>query len=211
MRNQDPFRSELETAKSDPHPHLSLLERNELMAVKDTASGYGSVSRILHWGMAAAIFGLFGLGWWMTELSYYSPYYKSAPDLHRSIGVAVFAVLLLRILWRMINPKPLDTDLTPFERRASHWVHWSFYPLIAVVSISGYLISTPDGRPIEIFGLFSIPSLIQSKGLEDTAGIVHWAIAYVIITLAAIHSAAAVRHYFSGHSQVMVRMWSGPK
>ncbi len=179
------------------------------MAFNDTAANYGSVSRWLHWIMAAAIFGLFGLGWWMVELTYYSPYYKSAPDLHRSVGIVVLALLLFRMLWRTINPKPDDSDLSPFERKASHWVHWSFYPLILLLCISGYLISTPDGNPISVFGLFDVPSLIQSKGLEDTAGWIHWGTAYMTVALAIGHSAAAIKHHFSGQSRVLTRMWSG--
>jgi cytochrome b561 len=179
------------------------------MSFKDTSLGYGRVSRALHWVMALAIFGLFGLGWWMVDLTYYSPYYKSAPDLHRSVGVVVFLLLVLRFGWRMINQKPSGDDLTAFEKRASSLVHWSFYPLLLVVSVSGYLISTPDGRPIEIFGLFSIPSLIQAKGLEDTAGYVHWALAYAVIALALVHTTAALKHHFSGHSRSLTRMWSG--
>jgi cytochrome b561 len=179
------------------------------MSMKDTATNYGAVSRWLHWIMAAATFGLFGLGWWMVELNYYSPYYKSAPDLHRSIGVVVLALLLFRMLWRALNTKPDDGDLSPFERTASRWVHWSFYPLILFVSISGYLISTPDGRPISIFGLFDIPSFVQSKGLEDTAGWVHWGLAYAIVALGLGHGAAAIKHHYAGHSRVLTRMWSG--
>ena len=179
------------------------------MSLKDTASNYGTVSRVLHWTMALAIFGLFGLGWWMVELNYYSPYYKSAPDLHRSVGIVVLVALLFRMAWRAISIKPDDPDLTAFERRASQWLQWSFYPLLIAVSLSGYLISTPDGRPISVFGLFEIPSLLQSKGLEDTAGWIHWGLAYATIALALGHSAAAIRHHLSGHSRVMTRMWSG--
>jgi cytochrome b561 len=179
------------------------------MPLKDTAANYGTASRWLHWLMALAVFGLFGLGWWMVDLTYYSPYYKSAPDLHRSIGIVVLVLLLVRMLWRLSNIKPEDSDLTPFERKASRWVHWSFYPVILIVCISGYLISTPDGRPITIFGLFEIPSLIQSKGLEDTAGWIHWGLAYFLVALGIGHGGAAIKHHLSGHSRVLTRMWSG--
>ena len=143
------------------------------MRIKDTAAGYGLVTRVLHWTMAVAIFGMFALGLWMVGLDYYSPYYNSAPDLHRSIGIILLIALTFRFVWRLVNPKPDDSELSPLERKASQVVHWGFYPLLFALMISGYLISTPDGRPIDVFGLFSVPSLIQSKGLEDTAGFVH--------------------------------------
>lgn len=178
--------------------------------IKDTSAGYGAVSRWLHWLMAIAIFAMFALGWWMVELTYYSPYYTSAPNLHRSVGIVLTAVLVLRFFWRIANVKPDDAELSPFERRASHWVHWGFYALLLALMISGYLISTPDGRPIEVFGLFNVPSLIQQKGLADTAGWIHWGLAYFVIALAIIHSAAALKHHFADHSSILTRMWSGP-
>ncbi len=180
------------------------------MVIKDTLAGYGIVSRVFHWGMAAAVFALFGLGWWMVGLDYYSPYYKSAPDLHRSVGMLLLIALVLRIAWRLINVKPDDSDLTPLERRASRIVHKAFYPLLLILMISGYLISTADGRAIDVFGWFSVPSLVQSKGLEMAAGLVHELVAYAVIVLAVIHSAAAIKHHVADKGKTLTRMWSGP-
>jgi cytochrome b561 len=180
------------------------------MLVKDTPAGYGIVSRLFHWLMAIAIVSLFGLGWWMVQLDYYSPYYVSAPNFHRGAGIIVFIALLARIVWRAMNVKPNDAELTPLERRASRLVHFAFYPLLIALSISGYLISTPDGRGIDVFGLFSVPSIIQQKGLEDTAGWAHWWLAYIVMALAAIHTAAALKHHFLDKGSSLTRMWSGP-
>lgn len=165
----------------------------------------------MHWLMAAAIFAMFGLGWWMTDLDYYSPYYTSAPNLHRSVGIVLLAALVLRFGWRVSNIKPDDAELSPFERKASHLVHWGFYPLLLALMISGYFISTPDGRPIDVFGLFSVPSLVKQKGLEDTAGYIHWALAYFVIALAVVHAAAALKHHVKDKSSILTRMWSGPR
>ena len=155
------------------------------MPIKDTADGYGLVSRLFHWLMALAIFGLFGLGWWMVGLDYYSPYYHSAPDLHRSAGILLLIALLARIGWRITNVKPDDEELTPLERKASRLVHIGFYPLLLALMLSGYFISTPDGRAIDVFGLFSVPSIVQQKGLADTAGLVHRVLAYAVMVVAA--------------------------
>ena len=180
------------------------------MLIWDTKAGYGLVSRLVHWLMALAIVALFGLGVWMVDLSYYSPYYKSAPDLHRSAGMLLLATLVLRLGWRLANEKPDDHELTAFERRAAHAVHWGFYPLLLGLLISGYLISTPDGRAIDVFGLFEVPSLIQNKGLEDVAGDVHFYLAWITMAVAGVHAAAAFKHHFYDKSQILRRMWSGP-
>ena len=135
------------------------------MPVRDTPAGYGIVSRLFHWLMALAIFGLFALGWWMVGLDYYSPYYHQragSPSRRRHCAAhrAARAHRLARV-----NIKPDDAELTPLERKAAHLVHWAFYPLLMALMISGYLISTPDGRPIDVFGLFSGAVDRAAKGL----------------------------------------------
>jgi cytochrome b561 len=180
------------------------------MLVRDTSHGYGLVSRLFHWLMAIVIVAMFGLGLWMVELDYYSPYYHSAPNLHKGVGILLLIALALRFSWRLASVKPDDDDLTPLERMASRIVHWGFYPLLLALMVSGYLISTADGRPIEVFGLFSVPSPGENKGLEDTAGAIHAYLAYVVILLAIVHAAAAVKHHVVDRGRSFSRMWSGP-
>jgi cytochrome b561 len=71
---------------------------------------------------------------------------------------------------------------------------------------SGYLISTADGRLIEVFNWFSVPSLVQRKGLEETAGEVHEWLAYATIALVALHAAASLKHHFVDRSRILTRM-----
>ena len=180
------------------------------MLIRDTAGGYGLVSRLLHWLMALAIVAMFGLGLWMVDLDYYSPYYNSAPNLHKSVGIVLLVALALRFGWRLANVRPNDDDLTPFERTAARIVHWGFYPLLLALMVSGYLISTADGRPIDVFGLFSVPSPGENKGLETVAGNIHAYLSYVVIALAAVHTAAALKHHLIDRGRSLTRMWSGP-
>ncbi len=180
------------------------------MLIRDTSEGYGLVSRLFHWLMAVAIVAMFVLGLWMVGLDYYSPYYNSAPDVHRGVGMVLLFALGLRWLWRVFNPKPSDAELSPFEQKASYTVHWGFYVLLLVLMVSGYLISTSGGDPISVFGWFDVPALIQERGLETPAGNVHRILAYATIALAAIHALAALKHHFVDKSTIMARMWSGP-
>jgi cytochrome b561 len=181
-----------------------------VMYIRDTSEGYGIVSRLFHWLMAIAIFFMFGLGLWMVRLDYYSPYYNAAPELHRSLGIILLLALLVRWIWRIANPKPVFDDLTPLEQKASRAVHWSFYVLLLALMVSGYLIVTPDGQPVDVFGWFSVPSVLQMRGLEDRAGYVHRLLAYAVIALAVVHSLAALKHHFFDKSKIMTRMWAGP-
>lgn len=180
------------------------------MQIRDTTDGYGLPTRIVHWLMTVAIIGMYVLGLWMVDLDYYSPYYRSAPDLHRSVGMLLLAVLVVRFVWRLINDKPSDEELSRFERYTSQIVHWGFYPLLFALMVSGYLMSTADGRPIEVFDWFSVPALVHDKGMEKTAGEVHEVLADITMILVLLHAAAALKHHFLDRSRVLARMWSGP-
>ena len=164
------------------------------MIIRDTPERYGIVSQSLHWGMAAGIIALFGLGWWMVRLDYYDDYYTRAPALHRSIGMLMMFALILRIAWRIANRKPAHPDLTPFERKASSLVHFAFYPLLLVLTMSGYLISTGDGRAIDVFDWFAVPSVLHNKSIAVAAGPIHRWMAYTVMILAGLHASAAIRH-----------------
>jgi cytochrome b561 len=160
--------------------------------------------------MAVGIVAMFALGLWMVTLTYYSPYYRTAPDIHRSVGMLLLIWLVARFIWRLSNPKPDDTELAPWERTAARIVHWGFYPLLLALMVSGYLISTADGRPIEVFDWFSVPALVREKGLEDPAGQVPEILAYVTMAVIALHAAASLKHHFIDRNRVLKRMWSGP-
>jgi cytochrome b561 len=179
------------------------------MILRDAPTGYGLVTRLLHWVMAAGIIGLFVLGWWMVELDYYSPYYTSAPQVHKSLGMVLLVLLVARFLWRLANPRVDDSELAPLERRLAPLVHWGFYPLMLVLMVSGYLIPTADGQPIDVFGVVSVPAVLTGDNLEDTAGLIHKYSAYVIMIVALLHTAAALKHHFCDKSSILTRMWSG--
>ena len=159
--------------------------------------------------VALAIFVVFGLGIWMVRLDYQSPYYRIGPDIHRSVGLLLLFALVLRWGWRMNNVIPDGSELTPFERKASHAVHLGFYPLLAAVMVSGYFISSADGVAVQVFDWFSVPAITKQAGLEDQAGFVHRWLAYVTIALAFVHTIAALKHHFAEKSRVLTRMWTG--
>lgn len=178
------------------------------MTLRNTVQRYGLVAITLHWLAAITVFALFGLGWWMTELNLYHPWYYKAPALHKSIGLLLLAVMVFRLVWRWINPlpAPLPTH-SRFERIAASLVHGLLYLLLFTVMLSGYLISTADGRPIEIFGVVAIPATITSiPEQEDVAGKIHLILASVLIVLALLHAAAALKHHFVDRDNTLRRM-----
>lgn len=180
------------------------------MRLSDAIDGYGVVTRLLHWLMAVFIVGLFVLGVWMVGLDYYSPYYTSAPDLHRSLGILTGVLLIVRFCWVVFNTRPANPELSPAEKMMATLVQWAFYPLIAAIVVSGYLIATTDGRAIDVFGIVSLPSAVTDRSVTDTAGFAHRWIAYCTLALAAVHTAAALKHHFWDRNSVLKRIVSGP-
>lgn len=194
------------------HRETSLPSPNTRKAglLRNSAARWGLTAVALHWGMALSIIGLFALGLWMTSLSYYDPWYKQGPNIHRAIGVLLFIAMLGRLVWRMLDhaPDPVDGHKA-WERKAAHAAHLILYIGLFVVMISGYLISTADGRAISVFGLFDVPATITSiEKQEDVAGLIHLWLAVALISTAGGHALAALKHHFIDKDNTLKRMFA---
>lgn len=179
------------------------------MALTNTRNGFGLVAILFHWVAAVLAIGLFASGLWMTGLGYYDPWYNRAPDLHRAFGVVLFILLGLRLIWRLVNPAPRPE---PGTRRWEHLlavtVQWSMYVLLFAIIVAGYLLSTVDGRSIDVFGLFQVPSFYRAgDGFEDLAGDVHYWLAMVIAGLVGLHTLGAMKHHFIDRNRTLVRIF----
>ncbi|WP_078120835.1 cytochrome b [Thiosocius teredinicola] len=177
------------------------------MSWNNSEFGYGWVHIALHWLMAVMIMGLLPLGLWMTSLDYYDPWYKKGPDLHRAIGVLLAILLLIRLAWRSLQPSPRALTTSRRERIAARTAHALLYLIPLLLVISGYLISTADGRAVDVFGWFAIPATLQGvEGQEDIAGDIHFVLAMVLIAIVVVHVAAALYHHFKRGDRTLIRM-----
>jgi cytochrome b561 len=178
------------------------------MKIRNSEQGWGFVSVLIHWFTAVAVVGMFALGLWMVELTYYDQWYRQAPFIHKSIGVLLFLLTLARLLWRWSNQMPADLPAhKAFEKRAARIGHGLIYLLLFAIMISGYLISTADGRPVDVFNWFSIPATVHGYELqEDIAGLVHLVLAVSLITLVSMHAVAALKHHFIDRDRTLLRM-----
>lgn len=176
--------------------------------MNNTQTNYGYISIFFHWLSALSIFALFGLGYYMVDLTYYHQWYKTAPELHKSMGVLLFILMICRVLWRSIQITPSHIpNHTDLERKAGKLTHLLLYILTFLIIVSGYLISTADDRGIEVFELFIIPgfgSFIENQ--EDVAGLIHKWLAYTLIAFSLLHAIAAVKHHFIDKDNTLNRM-----
>lgn len=174
--------------------------------LKNTAHSYGWVAIALHWLMALAVFGMFGLGLYMVELTYYDAWYRGSLETHKAVGILLALVLLARLGWRLGNPRPRGLSDRAWENLAAHVMHWSLYGLLLAIVVSGYLISTADGRPIDVFGLFQVPATLTAKGQEDLAGEVHEILVWSLMVLVALHALAALKHHVIDRDRTLRRI-----
>ncbi|MES2818832.1 MAG: cytochrome b [Pseudomonadota bacterium] len=178
------------------------------MQWRNNPDRYGLISIVLHWGIALAVFAMFGLGYWMVDLDYYSNWYRTAPDLHKSIGLCLFALMLLRLCWRFISPvPPALKSYGTWTRRGAAFGHGLLYVGLFALMISGYLISTAEGRGISVFGLFEVPaSLTSLPDQADLAGWIHEYLAWGLVGFAGLHGLAALKHHFIDCDTTLTRM-----
>jgi len=176
--------------------------------VKQRSGSWSGVAIGMHWITALAVFGLYWLGWYMVDLDYYDDWYRSAPHWHKSIGLTLAALVIVRLMYRVVagTPKPLPSHAR-WEQVLARLMHILFYLLLLTIFVSGYLISTADGRGIEVFSFFELPALVTGcDRLEDDAGVVHVWATNAILILAGIHAAAALKHHFIDRDATLLRM-----
>lgn len=169
---------------------------------------YSVAMRILHWLSAVLVIGLFAVGLWMRNLSYYDSLYQVLPFWHKNVGFLLLALILLRLAVRAgtAQPPPLPSHKA-WERALAAGVQWLLYGLLFGLFISGYLIATADDRPASFFGWFDIPVLVSSfPNQEDVAGLFHEYLAWSLIGWSALHALAALKHHLLDKDATLKRM-----
>lgn len=175
---------------------------------RSTDDTWGWAAVLLHWVTAVAVFGMFVLGLWMVELTYYDPWYHRAPWVHKGVGILLFSIVVLRLGWRIADPAPRPSaGHSVLDRRAASLAHTALYLLLFAVMLSGYLISTAEGQGLDVFGLFQVPATLSGMpGQADAAGRVHLVLAWALVGLAVGHGAAALKHHFVDRDRTLRRM-----
>jgi len=174
--------------------------------MNNTITQYNRVAKSLHWLSALLVVGLFAAGYWMVGLDYYSEWYTTAPYWHKSVGLILCTLTILRLLWKFFTASPGLVGST-LEKKVATSAHYLLYILLFILFISGYLISTADGRGIDVFNWFTVPGFGSFiKNQEDWAGLVHEYVAYILIALAVLHGLAALKHHFVNKDNTLKKM-----
>jgi cytochrome b561 len=172
---------------------------------------YGGVAIALHWIVAALVFGQLSLGWWMTGIPADPPGQRADWfNLHKSIGLSIGLLVLARLAWRQAHPAPaLPASMPRWQARAARANHALLYACLLVMPLAGYFGSSFTKYPIKYFGVVLPKIGWEDAALKEFCSQVHYVTACILITLIALHVAAALRHLLIGRDGVFRRMWPG--
>lgn len=183
-----------------------------------TADRYGRVAMLLHWTIAAAIIGLLAAGTLMVRLEPGSSLQFTLYQAHKSLGITVLALGVVRLIWRLTHrPPPLPATLRPWEALLARLTHGGFYVLMLAMPISGWLMISASAWnfPTVIFGAFTLPHLPvpgtpeERKAIEDALKDVHEILAFGMVGLLVLHVAGALKHQFILRDDTLWRMLPG--
>ena len=177
------------------------------MNFKNTQTRYGIVSAALHWVMGLAMIGLIVIGLLLaqTELIDNRRFFMG---LHKSFGIIVLVMVVFRIIWRFMNAAPpLPVGTKPWQKWASHGVHFALYASMIIMPLSGWAMSSAYGYPVNVFGWFELPSLMAvNKPLGGVFRRIHEIAGFALAGMIAVHIGAALMHHFVYKDNVLKRM-----
>ena len=168
---------------------------------------YTRTAITLHWVMALLIFTTFPLGVYMHDLPI-SPDKLRLYSYHKWIGVTLFLLVLLRILWRATHrPPPLLDSMPRWEKIAAQSAHSLLYALMIIIPLSGWLMSSAKGVQTVWFGVLPLPDLVaKNKELGDLLQGVHVGLNFLLLGLIVAHAGAALKHHFIERDEILARM-----
>ena len=187
------------------------------MILKNTAARWGGVSQTLHWLIALLIIGLGIVGLTMGELPK-TPKYFWVYTAHKSLGITVLALVILRLGWRLYAGAPAPVPGTPtWQERIASATHWLMYALIFAIPLSGWLYDSASGlRPFRWFGLVEMPKLSPpDESVRMTSHAIHEYGFWLLIAVVLAHAGAALFHHFYQRDATLARMlpqgWLTPR
>jgi cytochrome b561 len=177
------------------------------MPLKNTRDEWGSVSKLLHWVVVALVLAMAWLGLTMGDLPN-GPDKAATYALHKSIGLTLLAVVVLRLGWRLLAGAPAPVAGTPqWQARIASLTHWALYALLLAIPLSGWLMNSAAGFPLQWFGLVDVPAIAgQDQALRERAGDLHELLFWALASLALVHVAAALYHHLFAGDATLARM-----
>lgn len=173
---------------------------------------YTHVARLLHWAVAGLIVTQYVLAQ-LSERAEHAEQVVHQIGLlanHKSVGMTILGLAIIRLIWRMTHPAPkLPTTIPGWQKMSSDVAHYTLYGFLFALPLSGWLMSSASAYSVSYFSLFTFPDLVAADAdLKDTLKTIHELLAKALFVIAAVHILAAFKHHFFDKDGVMKRMTS---
>jgi len=175
--------------------------------IKNSEQHWGWLSKSLHWLTALFILIQIPLGIYAEEMEN-SPLKLELFGWHKSFGIVILMLAIMRLLWRMAGTVPVLPDASAVQRRLANLAHTVLYGLMLFLPLSGWVMSSAANRPVSLFGLFELPALVApDDAIKVMASQAHHIAVDILIVVLVSHIAAALYHHFKLRDTVLKRMW----
>ena len=176
------------------------------MPFRNTTRSWGSLSKAFHWLIVLLIINQ----WWIADRAEELKGLAKLEALawHKSFGMTILMLAVLRLIWRLANPTPdLTTETKPWERVLARISHVLLYALIFAMPLTGWMMSSAKNYPVSWFKLFQFPDLVAPaeqtfRQMHD----LHHLLFSVLVCVALLHIAGALKHHFIDKNDVLKRM-----
>jgi cytochrome b561 len=180
------------------------------MSMRNTEAGYGTPARFLHWASALAVVSAFALG--QLGEAFGKTNEAALVFAHIQAGLAVLALLAVRIVWRHLDPPPppAASRFDPWAARAAKAGHWALYALLLAVPLAGLATLFARGQPLNVAGLVEFASpWVRDRALARSAKEIHETLSDALVLLAFLHALAALAHHYVFKDATLRRMLGG--
>src|SRR5471030_495750 len=165
--------------------------------MRSSPSRYGAVTQLFHWLTVIMVGTAYIVSPGGREERIYSAALDSARQTHETFGMLVFALVLLRIVWRLLEPTPEPPPMAPWMRYSASAAHLGLYALLLAIPLTAIAGAWLEAHPLTLFGIGDVgPLLPQAHDLGQSIADIHTILGNIIIWLAGLHAAAALFHHF---------------
>lgn len=171
---------------------------------------YSATAAFLHWLSAALILAQFYTGYMFHQvLERGSEARAEMLLLHKTLGVTLLIVILIRLGVRLMKPVPAFPEGHPeWEQKLTSWTHRGLYAFMLIVPVTGLIGVSGRGPQVELLGGITIPAVPGfGKDLAHEIGEIHVILVYLMVALLILHILAALRHHGDRPSLMRGRMW----
>jgi cytochrome b561 len=167
---------------------------------------YGTTAKVFHWLVVALLIVQYPLGKFMPHIHRgMTP--GDAMTFHISFGIAILALMVLRLFWRITHPVAPARSLPTWQQTISEAVHWLLYALVLATTMTGWIFASERGWSISLFFAAPLPMLpTEGSLLANAIGKWHGTMEWALLLVIGAHVAAAMAHAFLFRDQIMQRM-----